>query len=568
IYSRKSKTTDKGESITNQIETCKDYISRWSNINTSDIEFIIYKDEGFSGGNTDRPEFQRLLSDARKGKFNMLVCYRLDRVSRNIADFSNTYELLQEHNIEFVSVKEQFDTSTPIGRAMLNIAMVFAQLERETIAERVRDNMLGLARTGRWLGGTTPTGFISEPIDYLDHNLNSKKMYRLTIDSFEFEKIKLIFSKFMEIKSLRGTESYLLIHDIFSKNDCTYTAATLKDLLKNPVYAAADKYIYSYLDSLGCEICNKEDEFDGTHGLMVYNKTNQSGKSISVNNPSNWIVAIGHHEPAISGDIWVMIQQLLDANTSKSFYTKETMQYGILTNLIKCKHCGSNMKIKKGKVSSSGELAYTYVCSTKEMSRRTKCDVKNIIGQEADQDVLDYLLSLANDESFILSTLTANQLTINKDIKDTSSKLKELESTLLENEQAIDNLMSQLAKLSPEHAALSDRFINQLQLLDATNISIKSEIKNSKAQSTSEHSTSLNLDLVRKSLLGLNSLSDTDDIQIRRALVRTVVNQITWDGETLRVELFGQDKVTPTHLCSDSECYTDCRGGYPICYAK
>ncbi|WP_373845456.1 recombinase family protein, partial [Clostridium sp.] len=139
IYSRKSKFTSKGESIGNQIEMCKEYCTK--NFDGK-IEFIIYEDEGFSGGNIDRPQFQKMILDAKGGKFDSLVCYRLDRISRNVADFSATLELLEQHNISFVSIKEQFDTSTPMGKAMVYIASVFAQLERETIAERVRDNML------------------------------------------------------------------------------------------------------------------------------------------------------------------------------------------------------------------------------------------------------------------------------------------------------------------------------------------------------------------------------------------------------------------------------------------
>ncbi|MDO7204481.1 recombinase family protein [Paraclostridium bifermentans] len=96
------------------------------------------------------------------------MCYRLDRVLRNIADFSSLIEDLQKYNISFVSIREQFDTSTPMGRAMMFIASVFAQLERETIAERVRDNMLELAKSGRWLGGTAPLGFNQKIYPYID----------------------------------------------------------------------------------------------------------------------------------------------------------------------------------------------------------------------------------------------------------------------------------------------------------------------------------------------------------------------------------------------------------------
>ena len=169
IYSRKSIFTGKGESIENQIELCREYMSK--NYSDQKIEFLTYEDEGFSGGNINRPNFKKLLVDAKFKKFDALVCYRLDRISRNVADFSNTLELLQKNNISFISIREQFDTSTPMGKAMVYISSVFAQLERDTIAERVRDNMLQLSKTGRWLGGQEPYGFISKKVTYLDIEL-------------------------------------------------------------------------------------------------------------------------------------------------------------------------------------------------------------------------------------------------------------------------------------------------------------------------------------------------------------------------------------------------------------
>ena len=158
IYSRKSKYTGKGDSIENQIEMCKNYVLR----TLTDVEFLIYEDEGYSGGNLDRPKFKKLMSDIKTGNIDYLVCYRLDRISRNVADFSGTLEILQENHCNFISIKEQFDTTTPMGRAMIYIASVFAQLERETIAERVKDNMFEMAKNGYWTGGKIPLGFISK----------------------------------------------------------------------------------------------------------------------------------------------------------------------------------------------------------------------------------------------------------------------------------------------------------------------------------------------------------------------------------------------------------------------
>ena len=158
IYARKSKATKKGESISNQIELCKKYFLNTTN---EDVNFLIYEDEGWSGGNINRPQFTKMINDAKLNRFSTLICYRLDRIARNVADFSSTYKILEENNIAFISITEQFDTSTIMGRAMINISATFAQIERETIAERIKDNMLELSRTGRWLGGISPLGFKS-----------------------------------------------------------------------------------------------------------------------------------------------------------------------------------------------------------------------------------------------------------------------------------------------------------------------------------------------------------------------------------------------------------------------
>ena len=117
IYSRKSKSTDQGESIDTQINLCKEYIKRiYVDV---EVEIVIYNEgEGFSGGDSERKKFNQLIRDAKKKKYNVLICYRLDRVARSVADFSDLIEELNSNQISFISVKEQFDTSTPMGRAI------------------------------------------------------------------------------------------------------------------------------------------------------------------------------------------------------------------------------------------------------------------------------------------------------------------------------------------------------------------------------------------------------------------------------------------------------------------
>ena len=131
IYARQSVDRKDSISIESQIEFCK-YELRGGN-------YKDYKDKGFSGKNTDRPRFQELMADIKRGLIRRVVVYKLDRISRSILDFATMMELFQQYNVEFVSSTEKFDTSTPMGRAMLNICIVFAQLERETIQKRVTD---------------------------------------------------------------------------------------------------------------------------------------------------------------------------------------------------------------------------------------------------------------------------------------------------------------------------------------------------------------------------------------------------------------------------------------------
>lgn len=314
IYSRKSKITDKGDSTINQIELCTKYAQEFFQ-NISDI--FTYVDEGFSGGNTNRPMFKQMMQDAKENKFNVLICYRLDRISRNIAQFSNTYEILQKHHIEFVSVKEQFDTSSPIGRAMLSIAMVFAQLERETIAERIKDNMHELARSGRWLGGRCPTGFKSKAIEYDDCNGTSKKAFKLSPIPAEVRLVTMIFDLYITYQNLRQVESYLLNLGIKTKNNCNFSAATIRDILINPVYACADPDIYHYFKAFNANLSGNLIDYDGQYGVAAYNRTDQSHKSGKAKSIDQWIISIGKHKGIIPGHKWIQVQNILQQNSRR-----------------------------------------------------------------------------------------------------------------------------------------------------------------------------------------------------------------------------------------------------------
>ena len=314
IYSRKSRFTGRGESIENQIEMCRAYLRAHFGA-TAAASALVYEDEGFSGGNLERPQFKRMMDDAARLHLQAVTVYRLDRISRNIGDFARLIRDLGDMGVAFISIREQFDTSSPLGRAMMYISSVFSQLERETIAERIRDNMRELAKSGRWLGGVTPTGFAAESVSWTDGAGKAKKACRLRPLPRELAVVQKIYSVFLATGSLTETAAILEQQGHTTKNGNRFTRYALKAILTNPVYLTADAAAWAYFRQTGAALFSDSAEFDGVHGVMAYNRTlQQAGRAHQLRPMSEWIVAVGRHSGVIPGPDWVRVQSILERN--------------------------------------------------------------------------------------------------------------------------------------------------------------------------------------------------------------------------------------------------------------
>ena len=390
IYSRKSKITGKGESIQNQIDLCREHMDDHFQVE----EFIVYEDEGFSGGNSDRPQYKKMLKDAKSGRFSALICYRLDRISRNISDFSETIEILNTLHISFISLREQFDTSTPMGRAMMYIASVFAQLERETIAERIKDNMLSLARTGRWLGGNCPTGYQSKSMEYYDDALNKKTVYKLMQIPEEIDIVRELFDRYIEFASLSQVELWTMRKDLRTRNGKLFDITGIRAILTNMVYVIADREIFMHCKSLEMDIASDISEFDGSSGLMVYNKTIiKKGQSNKLRPTSEWIVAIGKHKGIIASEKFIQVQNMIEKNKINAPKTIKSNIY-LLGPILKCGTCGSSLRTTYGRKRNDGTRLYYYKCTLKEKSRNSQCDITNLNGKLTDLLIIEELKRL------------------------------------------------------------------------------------------------------------------------------------------------------------------------------
>ena len=191
IYGRQSVDREDSISIESQVEYCQ-YETRGGKYKT-------FTDKGYSGKNTDRPKFQEMLEAIRQGDVKRVIVYKLDRISRSILDFATMMAEFQEHGVEFVSCTEKFDTSTPMGRAMLNICIVFAQLERETIQMRVFDAYVSRSRKGFYMGGRIPYGYKKEP-----YMIDGKKTSHYVPVPEEAEVVRLIYSMYAQPQTSYG----------------------------------------------------------------------------------------------------------------------------------------------------------------------------------------------------------------------------------------------------------------------------------------------------------------------------------------------------------------------------
>ena len=438
----------------------------------------------------------------------------------------------------FISIKEQFDTKTPMGRAMMYIASVFAQLEREVIAERIRDNMIELAKTGRWLGGPAPTGFYSERIKLVDvyeqnndNTLEKKKKTACKLVKIEKESIKIrhLFEAFNELKSLSKLESYCVKNRIRSKNNVDYSVATLREILTNPVYAPNDRDVLEYFESKGIHIYadGERANFDGKYGLMGYGK-NGGGKE---NKLEDWIIAVGLHEPIIEGTLFIRTQDLIEKNKEKR-YRFECKNNHLFSGVLRCAKCGSFMRPKTcGKKTDR----FYYICELKERSRGTRCNSMNIAGHILDKMVIDKI-----KEIFLPNSILYNEL-LNIQIKHDSSNIIDRKETLLrrinKNNESMKNIVTKLTYVDNDVIDLVNselkKLKNENEILQKELDTIESENIKKEAESEKAIESIKVLDIINNCFNTFDYL----DIKMRKDLVRLLIGDMKGEGKDVEINL-------------------------------
>lgn len=470
IYVRVSTTSQAEEGYS--IEEQKDKLSSYCKIKDWSI-YDIYTDGGFSGSNTERPALEKLIQDAKNKKFDTVLVYKLDRLSRSQKD---TLYLIEDifiaNDIAFLSLQENFDTSTPFGKAMIGLLSIFAQLEREQIKERMSLGKLGRAKAGKsMMWAKTSYGY-----DY------HKETGNMTINPYQATVIKEIFQRYLSGMSITKLRDFL--NDNYPKKP-EWSYRILRQILANPVYCGYNQY---------------------------------KGQ-----------VFLGNHEPIISEEDYKKTQEELkkrQRTAIEKFNPRPFQAKYMLSGIAKCGYCHAPLTIILGQVRRDGTRFMKYECKQRHprktkgvtvYNNNAKCDSGFYYKNDIEEHVLQEISKLQNDPGY-LDTLFSNPKTEKIDRKSYQKQIEELNKKISRlNDLYIDDRISleELQKRSSEFMGMR--------------ATLETELDNDPTLKADKKKESMRQILATDDILGL-------DYEQQKTRVRALVNKVQVTAEDIVIK--------------------------------
>ena len=318
-----------------------------------------YDDGGFTGGNMERPAVRRLMADIEEGKIDCVVVYKVDRLSRSLMDFARMMETFERHKVSFVSVTQQFNTASSMGRLMLNVMLSFAQFEREIISERTRDKIAATRRKGKWAGGHPILGYDVDP-----------RGFRLVVNEDEAARVREIFALYLEHQSLIPT-----VRAIDERGWMNKLWTTRKGLQR------------------GGKPFNKNSLFRLLTNVAYIGKVRYKSE-----------IHEGEHEAIVDADEWRCVQQMLTRNGRTGGAAVRNKYGALLKGLLYCKPCGCSMGHTYS--TKNGVIRYRYyVCLNAQKRGWHTCPSKSVPAGEIERLVVEQIRAIGRDPAVLSATL-------------------------------------------------------------------------------------------------------------------------------------------------------------------
>jgi site-specific DNA recombinase len=368
-----------------------------------------YDDGGFTGGNMQRPALQRLLADIAAGRIDLVVCYKVDRLSRSLLDFAKMMETFEQHGVSFVSITQQFNSATSMGRLVLNVLLSFAQFEREIIAERTRDKMAATRRKGKWSGGTPVLGYDLDP-----------RGRRLHVNEDEAAQVRAIFAWYLEHQALLPVVQELARRGWVGKCWQTrhgrprggrpFDKTSLYRLLTNVLYAGKVRY--------------KDEIHDGEQPALI------------------------------DADTFARVQALLQSHGPEVGPPSTHRVTALLKGLLRCVPCDCAMT--PAHTTRKGGLRYRYyTCVRAQKSGWQSCPSKSIPAAPIEQLVIEQIQRLGRDPRVLEQLLTTVRQQDEARVAEWESERIGLERDLLRGQSEARKLLAEVGAGTSSSAAVT-----------------------------------------------------------------------------------------------------------------
>jgi len=440
-----------------------------------------YDDGGFSGGNLDRPALQRLLTDIKAGMVECVVVYKVDRLSRSLIDFARIIEIFEKHNVSFVSVTQQFNTTNSLGRLTLNILLSFAQFEREIISERTRDKVSAARRKGKWTGGHPMLGY---DID--------TRGGRLIINPDEAQKVRTIFELYLDYQALLPVVRELDRRDWRSKRWLAQTGKTRggKPFTKSMLFRLLTNVMYT-----------GKIEFKG----QIYE---------------------GEHEGIVEGKTWERVQSILQRNGRNGGVEVRNNYGALLKGLLQCASCDAGM-VHTYTVRGPRRYRY-YVCVKAQQKGWANCETKSVSAPAIEAAVVQQIRKIGSDPRIVREALNRIETIRCSQIADLTFERDVAQKELAACATEMQALVALVAKQDP---TVTDRIADlqeRMKRAEARRTRIVGELAGLESGGMDE-------DDLREALRQFGPVWDSLNSREQARIVHTVVERVAYDGRTNKV---------------------------------
>jgi site-specific DNA recombinase len=445
-----------------------------------------YDDGGFTGGNMERPALQRLLADIQAGKMDCVVTYKVDRLSRSLLDFAKMMETFEQHGVSFVSITQQFNSATSMGRLILNVLLSFAQFEREIIAERTRDKMAATRRKGKWSGGTPVLGYDLDP-----------RGRRLHVNDDEAQRVRAIFALYLEHQALLPVVQELARRGWVGKRWQTrhgrprggrpFDKTSLYRLLTNVLYAGKVRY--------------KDEIHDGEQPALI------------------------------DADTFGRVQALLKSHGPEVGPPSVQRFTALLKGLLRCVCCDCAMT--PAHTTRQGGLRYRYyTCVQAQKNGWQSCPSKSIPAAPIEELVLAQIHQLGHDPQLLNAVLAQVRHQDDARLAEMASEHAALERDLLRGQGELRKLLAEVSV-----GESNGRLVSRLAELQQRVGHLEQRIARLRTQREALQQQRLDEAEASRALAGLDPSWQTMTPQEQSRIVGLLVSRVDYDGAKGKVAI-------------------------------